>query len=139
MSYFNFQNGKSKVYFSYVLFFFLALVAVPHFRAPQISADTRRPHIKVRPNVISEVSLASPADPNQVGDTTVNGGFLLELTGRERNLSADGRFVVYRSLAPNLVAGQVDNTINSDIFVFDRVAGTTQLVSQVSKPIIEFI
>ena len=132
MSHFNFQNGKSKVYFSCVLFFFLTLVAVPHFRTHQISADTRRPHIKVRPNVISDVSLASPADPNQVGDTTVNGGFLLELTGRERNLSANGQFVVYRSLAPNLVAGQVDNTINSDIFVFDRVAGTNRLVSGVN-------
>jgi phosphopantothenate synthetase len=45
-------------------------------------------------------------------------------------LSADGRFVAYRSFATNLVLGQSDANGNTDVFLFDRVAGTTVLVSR---------
>lgn len=42
-------------------------------------------------------------------------------------ISSDGRFVVFESYAPNLVLGDVNNAL--DIFVYDRVQGTTSLVS----------
>lgn len=42
-------------------------------------------------------------------------------------ISADGRFVAYSSAASNLVAG--DATYFSDVFVFDRLTGTTEMVS----------
>jgi Tol biopolymer transport system component len=44
-------------------------------------------------------------------------------------LSADGRWVVFASLATDLVAGASDANASSDVFLFDRVAGTTTLVS----------
>jgi hypothetical protein len=42
------------------------------------------------------------------------------------SISADGRFVAFQSLASNLVAGDTNNV--ADIFVRDRVAGTTERV-----------
>jgi hypothetical protein len=43
--------------------------------------------------------------------------------------SADTRFIAYASGSTNLVTGQTDNNANYDIFLFNRVAGTNQLVS----------
>lgn len=45
-------------------------------------------------------------------------------------LSADGRFVVYSSFATDLVPGLDDENLREDLFLFDRVAGTTTLVSR---------
>ncbi|MBK7645329.1 MAG: hypothetical protein IPJ19_20215 [Planctomycetes bacterium] len=42
-------------------------------------------------------------------------------------ISADGRFVLFESLASNLVPGDING--RSDIFVRDRLLGTTELVS----------
>jgi Tol biopolymer transport system component len=42
-------------------------------------------------------------------------------------ISGDGRFVAFASLASNLVAGDANNRF--DVFVRDRVAGVTELVS----------
>jgi Tol biopolymer transport system component len=47
---------------------------------------------------------------------------------RQPAISSDGRFVVFASDASNLVAGDTEN--RTDIFLRDRVAGTTQRVSQ---------
>jgi Tol biopolymer transport system component len=47
-------------------------------------------------------------------------------TGQEPALSADGRFVAFRSFAP-LVPGDTNN--REDIFVYDRQGGTTTRVS----------
>ncbi len=48
--------------------------------------------------------------------------------------SATGRYVVFRSLATNLVAGQQDpNFGTSDIFRRDRLTGKTELVSAVRR------
>ena len=46
-------------------------------------------------------------------------------------MSADGRFVVFVSLADNLVPGDTSN--ESDIFVHDRLTGTTERVSVSSR------
>ncbi|HXU31207.1 MAG TPA: hypothetical protein VN851_11565, partial [Thermoanaerobaculia bacterium] len=44
-------------------------------------------------------------------------------------ISADGRFLAFVSGATNLVPGQVDSNNGPDVFLFDRVAGTTVLAS----------
>lgn len=44
------------------------------------------------------------------------------------DISADNRFVVYRSAADNLVPG--DTNQQPDIFLYDRLSGTTTLVSK---------
>src|SRR6056297_342788 len=46
----------------------------------------------------------------------------------EASISDDGRFVAFRSLASNLVAG--DDNDRADIFVHDRTSGATALVSR---------
>lgn len=46
-------------------------------------------------------------------------------------ISAGGRYVVFQSYADNLIAGQQDpQLLSSDVFVWDRVTATTQLVSR---------
>jgi len=46
------------------------------------------------------------------------------------DLSADGRFVAFPSLATNLLPGQVDSPDTEDLFVFDALTGTTALASR---------
>jgi Tol biopolymer transport system component len=48
------------------------------------------------------------------------------------SISDDGRYVYFASQATDLVAGQVDTPNTFDVFVFDRVSGTTALVSHAS-------
>src|SRR5205085_7197900 len=75
---------------------------------------------------LGRISLVSrsAAGPNVTGDGRAYVGI---------RISADGRFVVYQSSSTNVVPGQVDaNTATeggSDVFLFDRAAGTTVLVS----------
>jgi len=47
---------------------------------------------------------------------------------RNPSISADGRYVVYRSTATDLVSGQVDGS-NNDVFLYDTATDTTTLVS----------
>jgi Tol biopolymer transport system component len=49
------------------------------------------------------------------------------------SLSADGRYVAFLSRASNLVAGQTMNNSDYNVFLFDRVSGTTTLVSHASS------
>ncbi|HEX3126152.1 MAG TPA: hypothetical protein VH394_02385 [Thermoanaerobaculia bacterium] len=46
------------------------------------------------------------------------------------SLSADGRYVAFGCSADDLVAGQDDANFEQDVFLYDRVAGTTVLVSR---------
>ena len=55
-----------------------------------------------------------------------SGGFL-HFASMGTSISADGRFVAFRSTASNLVAGDDNNA--ADMFVRDRLAGTTERVS----------
>ena len=43
--------------------------------------------------------------------------------------SADGRYVVYTSSAPNLVANQINQSVATNIFLYESVLQTTTLVS----------
>ncbi len=46
-------------------------------------------------------------------------------------MSSDGRWILYRSKATDLVAGIADaNGVSNDAFLFDRLSGTTSLVSR---------
>ncbi|HKI05882.1 MAG TPA: hypothetical protein VKK31_28130 [Thermoanaerobaculia bacterium] len=45
------------------------------------------------------------------------------------SMSADGRFLVYESLATDLVAGAEDTNGDPDVFLYDRLTGTSSLVS----------
>lgn len=61
------------------------------------------------------------------GSTTTTGNG----TSKEPRISADGRYVVFRSTATNLVSGQTDANGGDDVFLFDRDTGTLTLVSHV--------
>lgn len=52
------------------------------------------------------------------------------LAGNSSAVSNDGRWIVFVSDAANLVPGQVDPGSTNDVFLRDRVAGTTVLVSR---------
>ena len=65
------------------------------------------------------VSVAS--DGTEANDDSISGGSVI---------SADGRFVAFQSFASNLVAGDTNGA--NDVFVHDRVTGTTELVSVAS-------
>ncbi|HEY3570271.1 MAG TPA: hypothetical protein VGP73_20240 [Thermoanaerobaculia bacterium] len=62
----------------------------------------------------------SAASPNAAGNDASD----------QSGLSADGRYVVFASLASNLVAGVNDPPASSDVFLFDRVTAGTVLVSR---------
>jgi len=53
-------------------------------------------------------------------------------TGFASATSADGRYVVFQSDAPNLAPGQIDTNFFYDVFLRDRVTGTTTLISHAS-------
>lgn len=56
-----------------------------------------------------------------------SGGGLPSADCSEVRLSGDGRCVVFSSAAANLVAN--DNNSSSDVFLYDRVSGQTELIS----------
>ncbi|HKV11865.1 MAG TPA: hypothetical protein VJ725_27210 [Thermoanaerobaculia bacterium] len=62
--------------------------------------------------------------PPRLATETANG------TSQTASLSADGRFLVFVSSAPNLVAGVTDLNLHDDVFLYDRGTGETVLVSE---------
>jgi Tol biopolymer transport system component len=111
-------------------------------RSPVLSADGR---------FVAFVSRATNLVPLQADTSLSNDVFLYDrvgatttlvsrtsasgaTTGNESSdspsLSADGAFVVFVSPATDLVGGQVDDNGQSDVFLYDRVAATTTLVSR---------
>lgn len=74
----------------------------------------------------AQVELVSRAPWRRAPDTAGAGHPL----GRSP-LSADGRYFVYSSDASNLVRGQMDPNAGTDVFLYDRLQGTTALVSHV--------
>ncbi len=51
-------------------------------------------------------------------------------------LSANGRYLAFASSAANLVNGQIETDSFSDVFLYDRVGGSTQLVSHASGSVL---
>jgi Tol biopolymer transport system component len=76
-----------------------------------------------------EVRLVSRPEPSQVSNSPAGDS----QRGLGRSMSDDGRYVVFVSAAPNVSPGQNEaNGGGSDVFLRDRVAGTTILVSHSS-------
>jgi hypothetical protein len=76
------------------------------------------------------VSRVDPGDPSVSGSASSFVGSGQSLPGTASNVSADGRWIAYNSLAMNLVDGQVDAADTSDTFLTDRATGATLLVSR---------
>ena len=94
-------------------------------------------------NLVAGQQSTSHLDPSQVFlrdrvtglNTLVSRASASPLTGgngdsKEGIISADGRFVIYLSSASNLIAGLNDGNGSDDLFLYDRIAGTTTLVSR---------
>jgi PKD repeat protein len=112
----------------------------PGSRLPDISADGRfvafecdqqaqsdttpRIAILVRDRV---TGLLERADVSSAGQAAACDGSVEGCASVRPAISADGRFVAFYSGAINLVPG--DTNANPDVFVRDRVAGTTERVS----------
>ncbi len=71
------------------------------------------------------LDLVSTGQPGDTGNG--DSGALSSIVTSQ--ISDDGRYVVYRSIAANLVPGVVDANATEDVFLFDRTTATTQLVS----------
>lgn len=74
---------------------------------------------------------------DRIADTTILVSRALEAPTKTPNsesfpgaISADGRHVMFASTATNLVPGVTDNAGSYDAFSFDRVSGTTTLISR---------
>ena len=77
-------------------------------------------------NAASDVFVCDLVSGKTVLASVGNGG-VRAAGGAEPQISADGRFVVFRSAASNLVAG--DTNEQDDVFLRDLAAGTTERVS----------
>jgi Tol biopolymer transport system component len=86
--------------------------------------------------VYATSAVNAPGDTNTVQDVYLydfqtGTNFLVSVGGNSASdspdISADGRFVVYRSAATNLVAGDTNGF--PDVFVNDRLSGETTLLS----------
>ncbi len=109
---------------------------------PSISADGRFVAFT------SDASNLVAGDTNLVGDVfvrdLVNGtteliskstaGALGNGLSSVPSISADGRYVAYRSLASNLVPNDINNT--RDVFLYDRLTGTTTILSVDSNAVL---
>ncbi len=65
--------------------------------------------------------------PPRLASTTASG------TSRADALSADGRYLVFLSNAPNVVPGLVDENQGNDVFLYDRIAGKASLVTRTAN------
>lgn len=109
----------------------------PHLRRPMHAPSPRSTDLLIRPLRALGLALvaAAPAAAQDLGDTervsVADGG--LEVAGlntgnyRQTAVSADGRFVVFSSRAPDLVPGDTNGA--EDVFLRDRIADTTVRVS----------
>ncbi len=96
-------------------------------RSPFLPALVTALVLSARPPAAAQtVSLVTRAAFAQQG-----AGGVGPLAPGARVLSDDGRYVVFESDAPNVVAGQVDTNGEPDVFLHDRVADTLTLVSHV--------
>ncbi|MEA2691751.1 MAG: hypothetical protein QOJ16_1138 [Acidobacteriota bacterium] len=94
-------------------------------------------------------SIATDLLPGQTGTAGIYGLFLSDLlTGTvtlishadgspaakvgytTARISADGAWIAFTSSAPNVVPGQDDANLRDDAFLYDRIAGTTALLSR---------
>ncbi|HEX4966106.1 MAG TPA: hypothetical protein VF173_35175 [Thermoanaerobaculia bacterium] len=82
----------------------------------------------LRDRVAGTLTLISHASGNPNAASPVEGSFL----SLDAQISADGRYVAFISLGTDLVSGVTDANHGSDVFLYDRVTGTTTLISHAS-------
>lgn len=95
------------------------------FRVPRVrpSAAALLLAVSVAPPAWAGVELISKLPPRYISDTGA-------APSAVQAISANGRYVAFVSDAANLVPGQVDTNAGADVFVYDRMTGTTELVSR---------
>lgn len=81
-------------------------------------------------SAVLELISASSAEVQGNAASGVGAGFVTP-SGARTGVSSDGRFVGFVSFADNLVPG--DTNLSADVFVRDRLAGTTERVSVTSR------
>ncbi|MES1244186.1 MAG: hypothetical protein ABUT39_21455 [Acidobacteriota bacterium] len=107
---------------------------------------------------VAFLSKASDLVPGQVDTVGLNDVFLFDRVARSVTLvsrsaaspvtaannvslslgiSSDGRYVVFSSMATDLVPGQVDSFSSEDVFVYDRLTGQIGLVSRKAGTLVE--
>ncbi|MBK8207357.1 MAG: IPT/TIG domain-containing protein [Planctomycetes bacterium] len=74
--------------------------------------------------------ISGSATANQTGNAAAL-GISSATSGPVRMASDDGRYVLFHTTATNVISGQQDTNAGYDLFLTDRVAGTTVLVSHV--------
>src|SRR5438105_4811997 len=81
-------------------------------------------------------SLITRAEPSLIADSGANDSYVAYdpvqsagITAASRHVSDNGRYVVLESNSPNLISGQIDTNGDYDIFLYDRIADATVLVS----------
>jgi uncharacterized repeat protein (TIGR01451 family) len=77
------------------------------------------------------LELISVSSAGVQGDSSSGTFSFTTPNGARASVTADGRFVAYMSFAENLVPG--DTNLSGDVFVRDRVGGTTERVSVTSR------
>jgi Tol biopolymer transport system component len=88
-----------------------------------------KPGAKIRIKIAQRMETCGPSRVSVASDGTQGNSESGKTTFRPP-ISADGRFVAFRSVASNLVSGDTNN--QSDIFVHDRQTGVTERVSVAS-------
>lgn len=92
---------------------------------------------------VSDSSQLVPGDTNLLGDVFVrdrltgavervsigNGGEEADRDSFDCDISADGRYVSFATFATNLIGAGVDTNAKCDVFIRDRLLGTTERVS----------
>ncbi|HEY2295856.1 MAG TPA: hypothetical protein VGM86_34575 [Thermoanaerobaculia bacterium] len=87
---------------------------------PGQPAGSTSPHLFLFDRVAGTTALVGPS-----ADLDAFGGQGVQSVA----ISADGRFVVFTSDAPDLVPGQQDDNGSLDVFLYDRVTASVSLVS----------
>jgi Tol biopolymer transport system component len=96
--------------------------------APDLVDDDRNRYrdVFVHDRLTRKTELVSLASDGAQGNTNSGG---IGVRGHN-TISTDGRYVAFTSYASNLAPGDPENDSIADVFVRDRVAGTTVLVSK---------
>src|SRR5207248_9407884 len=91
---------------------------------------SRSPRARVTDGRLTLTRLEDRTVPDAVGISLANGGVTTpNAESSQPSISSDGGLVAFASAGTNLVAGQNDGNVATDIFLYDRNAGTTALVS----------
>ena len=99
----------------------------------RVAATSYLRDVVTRGFIALAIALAAPADAGEVARVSVGSAGAqtnaTSVSAGNRALTSDARFVAFQSTASNLVPGDTNGV--EDIFVHDRLTGTTSRVSLV--------